>query len=146
MRRVLFFAVIIGLTQVACKKSNSSSPVPSALNGKWRMIVVKDNTSGLTTTKPSSIQNDVVITFTPTNSTTGTFIGNTPTNEIGRNEYSIGANQTISIPVLAMTKVGETSWGTLFVDHIRSSQQYTFEVGGILNIKTANKTLTFSKL
>ncbi len=146
MKQVLFLAVIISLTQFACQKSNSPDPAPTSLDGKWRMIVVKDNASGLTTTKPSSIQNDVDITFTSTNSTIGTFIGNTPTNDIWKNDYSIGANQTITIPVLAMTKVGETSWGILFVDNIRSSQEYTFEIGGILNIKTTNKKLTFHKL
>jgi len=109
------------------------------------MLHVKDNASGLTTTKSSSIQNDVDITFTSTNSSIGTFIGNTPTNDIWKNEYSIGANQTICIPNLAMTKVAETSWGILFVNNIRSSQEYSFEVGGLLNIKTTNKTLTFHK-
>jgi len=44
-----------------------------------------------------------------------------------------------------MTKVAETSWGILFVNNIRSSQEYSFEVGGLLNIKTTNKTLTFHK-
>ena len=66
-------------------------------------------------------------------------------NDIWKNDYSVGANQTITIPVLAMTKVGETSWGKLFVDNILSSQQYTFEPGEMLNIKTTNKTLTLHK-
>jgi len=146
MKQILFLAIIIGLTQFDCKKSNSSDPAPTSLDGKWRMIIVMDNVSGLTTTKQSSIQNDVDITFTSTNSTVGTFIGKTPTNCIWENGYSIGINQIIKIPVLAMTKIGETSWGILFVDNIRSSQEYTFDIGGILNIKTANKTLTFQKL
>ena len=146
MKKILFLAAIISLIQIACTKPNSSDPTPTALDGKWRMILVKDNTSGLTTAKPSSIQNDVVITFTSINSTNGTFTGNTPTNDIWQSEYSIGANQTISVPYLAMTKVGETSWGILFVDNIRSSREYIFEVGGILNIRTTTKTLTFQKL
>ena len=145
MKQILFFAVILSLTQFGCKKSDSSEPAPTSLDGKWRMITVKDNASGLTTTKPASIQNDVDITFTSTNLISGTFIGNTPTNDIWKNDYSTGANQTITIPVLSMTKVAENSWGVLFVDNICSSQEYTFEIGGILNIKTTNKTLTFHK-
>ena len=126
MKQLLFFAVIINLTLFGCKKSNLAEPTPTLLNGKWRMINVKDNASGSTTTKPSSIQNDVDITFTSTNSTTGTFTGNTPTNKIEKSDYPIGSNQTITIPTLAMTKVGETSWGIPFVDNIRSSQEYSF--------------------
>ena len=145
MKQILFFALMLSLTQSGCKKSDSLSPVPTSLDGKWRMITVKDNASGLTTTKPASIQNDVDIIFTSTNSTSGTFIGNTPTNDIWKNGYSTGANQTIAIPVLSMTKVAENIWGVLFVDNICSSQEYTFEIGGILNIKTTNKTLTFHK-
>lgn len=110
------------------------------------MILVKDNTSGLTLTKPSSIQGDVDITFTSTNSTMGIFFGNTPTNDIWQNDYSIGANQAIAISVLSMTKVGETSWGKQFVDNILTSQNYSFESGDRLTIKTTNKTLTFRKL
>lgn len=146
MKQILFMAVIISLTQIGCKKSGLSTPAPTSLDGKWRMIIVKDNASGVTTTKPSSIQNDVDITFTSTNPTNGTFIGNTPTNIIYQSGYSTGANQTISIPSMTMTKLWETPWGFLFVDNIRSSEEYSFEAGGLLNIKTTNNTLIFRKL
>ena len=146
MKRILFLTAIISLLLFACKKTVPADPIPTALEGKWRMILVKDNASGLITTKPSSIQRDVDITLTPTNTTSGTFVGNTPTNDIWKNDYSIGANQSIAIRVLAMTKVAETSWGILFVDNILSSKEYSFETGGKLNIKTTNKTLTFRKL
>ena len=147
MKRLLFFtAIIVCSMQIACRKSSLSCPITNSLNGKWRMVLVKDNASGLTTNKPSSIQNDVDITFTPTNATTGTFNGNTPTNEISQNDYSLGANQTISMLSLSMTKVAETSWGSLFVDNINASQNYTFENGGMLDITTIKKTLVFRKL
>ncbi len=145
MKQILFFAVILSLIQFGCKKSDSSEPAPTSLDRKWRMITVKDNASGFITTKSASIQNDVDLLFSSTSLTSGTFIGNTPTNDIWKNGYSTGANQTITIPVLSMTKVAETSWGILFVDNICSSQEYTFEIGGILNIKTTNKKLTFRK-
>ncbi len=146
MKQIFFLIAIISLTLFSCKKTNLVDPIPTSIDGKWRMILVKDNASGLTTTKPSSIQGDVNITFTSTSTTNGTFVGNTPTNDIWKNDYSIGANQSIIIPVLSMTKVGETSWGILFVDNIRSSQEYSFEIGGKLNIKTTSKTLSFQKL
>ncbi|MCY7421593.1 MAG: hypothetical protein LH478_07600 [Chitinophagaceae bacterium] len=146
MKHIFFLITIIGLTLLSCKKTASIDPIPTSLDGKWKMVIVKENVSGLTTLKPSSIQGDVDITFTSANATTGTLFGHTPTNEISLNDYSIGTNQSLTIPNLSMTKVGETSWGEEFVDNIRNSQEYSFEIGGKLNIKTTNKTLTFRKL
>lgn len=145
MKKIFLLIILFGLAQIGCNKPNKSDSVPTSLNGKWRMIIVKDNATGLITTKPSSIQSNVDITFISSSQTSGTFIGNTPTNDIWKNDYSIGENQTITIPVLAMTKVGETSWGNEFVNNIRSSKEYSFEIAGKLNIKTADKTLTFQK-
>jgi len=145
MKQILFLISILGLTQFSCTKSNSCDATPTSLDGKWRMIIVKENISGSSTTKPSSILGDVDITFTSINPTNGTFIGNTPSNDIEPNDYSVGPNQSLTIPNLSMTKVGETSWGNEFVDNIRSSQEYTFENCIRLNIKTTNKTLTFQK-
>ena len=73
------------------------------------MIIVKDNASDLTTIKSPSILNSVDLIFTSTNLNVGTFFGNTPINEIWKNSYSTGANQTIIIPALSMTRTGETS-------------------------------------
>jgi hypothetical protein len=81
--------------------------MPTSLDGKWRMILVTENISGLTTSKPTNIQGDVDITFTPTSTTNGTFIGNTPTNDIWQNAYSVGVNYSLNIPCLSMTKVME---------------------------------------
>lgn len=146
MKQVIFPIAVICLTLFSCKKTDSVDSTIALLDGKWRMIIVKENVSGFTILKPSTIQGDVDITFTFTSSTNGTFAGNTPTNDIWQNNYSIGANQAITIPNLSMTKVGETSWGNEFVDNIRSSQEYSFQIGGQLNIKTTSKTLTFRKL
>lgn len=146
MKLMFFLVAIIGLTLSSCKKADSCDPIPTSLDGKWRMIIVKENTTGSTTTKPSSINGDVDVTFTSTSATNGTFIGNTPSNEIQQNDYLIGTNQTLTISNLSMTKFGETSWGKEFVDNIRSSQEYNFENCGRLKIKTTNKILIFQKL
>lgn len=150
MKQTLFIILLAVLTQTSCTKKsdicNCDPSDPISLNGKWRMIIVKDNTSGSETTKPLSIKGDVDIIFTISNSANGTFIGNTPTNEIWPNDFSVGLNQSLIIPDLSMTKVGETSWGNEFVDNIRSSQAYSFENCNKLTIKTTNKTLTFQRL
>lgn len=152
MRKLLFLAAIICLAQFACKKPNASTrsafsrPTSTPLDGSWRMILVTDNASGLTTTKPATIPNDVDITFTSIAPTNGTFTGVTPTNQIWVSDYSTGTGETLSIPSMAMTKAGETSWGHLFVGNIRSSVDYTLATTDILNIRTAAKILTFRKL
>ena len=144
MKPSILLLVLIGLTLFSCKKNNSNT-VFGSIEGSWQMIVVTDITTNTTLTKPSSIQKDVVITFVPNSSTTGTFTGETPSNDIWQNNYTLGG-ETISIPVLSMTKVAETTWGKQFVDNITSAQHYSFESGGKLNIKTTNKILTFKKL
>lgn len=146
MKRTLYSIAIITLTFFSCSKKDSTDSIPASIEGNWRMIIVKDNVSGLATTKPSSVQGDVDITFTSVSLSTGIFSGNTPTNEIWQNDYSMGNNRAISMQNLSMTKVAETSWGREFVDHIRNSREYFFETDGKLSIKTINKTLTFKKL
>ena len=145
MKPSILLLVLIGLTLFSCKKNNSNT-VFGSIEGSWQMIVVTDITTNTTLTKPSSIQKDVVITFVPNSSTTGIFTGETPSNDIWQNNYTLGGGETISIPVLSMTKVAETTWGKQFVDNITSAQHYSFESGGKLNIKTTNKILTFKKL
>src|SRR5260221_10721235 len=136
MKQVFSFIAITGLVLFSCNKRDCiQSPGTTSIEGKWRMITVQDVASGITTTKPSSIQGDVDITFTPEGTVSGTFNGNTPTNSIGQNEYSIGANQAMSIPNLSMTKVMETTWGDQFVKKIRNTRKYNFDNAGRLNIK-----------
>ncbi len=145
MKLSILLMLLIGLMFFSCKK-NVSDTVPTSLNGTWKMIIVKENSTSATMTKPSSIQGNVLITFVSNSSTTGTFSGKTPSNDIDTNDYSTGTNQAILIPNLSMTKVGETSWGSQFIDNIRDAQQYSFETGGKLNIRTIKKNLTFKKV
>jgi hypothetical protein len=146
MKQALFSIAIFTSIFLSCAKKDSVVSPLKSIEGKWRMTIVKDNVSGFTTIKPSTVQGDVDITFTSTGLTSGIFSGNTPTNNIWQNDYSIGNNMTISIRNLNMTKVAETSWGSEFVDHIRNSSEYSFERDGKLSIKTINKTLTFKKI
>jgi len=146
MKQFIFLFAVSGLTLFSCKKSGSFDHIPASLDGKWRMVMVTENVSGLTTTKPSAVQGDVDILFTSASPTNGSFTGNTPTNDIWQSQYSTGANQSMTIPCLAMTKVMETAWGNEFVNNIRNSREYSFETGGILKIKTPEKTLSFRKL
>ena len=147
MKQVFSFIAMTGLVLFSCTKPvNVQGPGTLSIEGKWRMITVQDVTSGSITAKPTSIQGDVDITFIPDGVANGTFNGNTPTNSIGQNEYSVGPNGAMSIPNLSMTKVIETTWGDEFVKNIRDTREYSFDTDGRLNIKTTNTILTFRKL
>jgi hypothetical protein len=144
MKRLFFLTVFSLILQLSCEKSASDSVVHS-LAGEWKMIVVKDNATNISTTKPASIQGDVIIFVIPHNATSGSFSGQTPTNQIMQNDFTIGENGEIAILALSMTKVSETTWGSLFVDHIRDAERYTLEPGNMLHIRTPLKTLSFRK-
>lgn len=143
MKFSIALRALVLLLLFSCKKTDSS---PTSLEGTWKMILTKDNMTNTVQQKPSAIQGDVIISFVPTSISNGFFEGKTPSNVFGPNEYLLASDQTISMPVMNMTKVGETSWGSEFIDNIRDAQQYSFATGGRLNIKTIRKTLTFEKL
>ena len=146
MKQLFILCAIISMLTVSCKKPGSCDTGKTSLDGKWRMISVKENVSGVTIGKPASIQGEVDITFTITTTGGGIFFGSTPTNEIGQNDFAVSGNRAISIPALSMTKVMETSWGNEFVENITSAETYSFENTGNLYIKTVSKTLIFRKL
>ncbi len=146
MKQLFILTAIISLLFTSCKKPYCDKSPLTSLHGKWRMITVKENASGITTTKPAEIQGEVDIVFITTNDAGGTFTGKTPTNDIWQNDFFTGDNQSISIPNLSMTKVMETSWGTEFTANILDAETYHFETGKRLHIITAIKTLSFRKL
>jgi hypothetical protein len=141
----IFFVLIIGFSLFSCAKPNNQCSSQASLDGKWRMVYVKENVSGSTLTKPATTQGEVDILFISTSSTGGTFTGYTPTNEIFQSDFYVAVGQALTIANLAMTKVAETSWGNEFVENIRDARSYSFDNAGQLNIKTVNKTLSFRK-
>ena len=144
--RITVFIAAACFILCSCQReaTNNLSPA-STLNGSWKMIIVEDDASGTAITKPSSVQGDVVITFSPSISSPGTYYGHTPSNEIGQSQYTVTADRLLTILNLAMTKVAETSWGAEFVDNIRAARNYQFEKNGNLDIRTVNKTLVFHR-
>ena len=144
MKTYIFLISILGIILLSCKKDNSDI-IPTSIAGTWKMITVKDNSTNVSMTKPSSEKGDVILTFDPVNTTSGSFSGNTPTNVFGPNDYMLGPNNAISMPDMVTTKVMETLWGGEFADNIREAQQYSFEKVEKLNIITKDKTLTFLK-
>jgi hypothetical protein len=138
MSRILFTLLIATLAFAGCQPDDTYASLP----GPWRMTITQDNATGISTAKPASIAGDVDINF----DRSGIFTGKTPRNTIGEGHYSVGANRSLSIPFMSITKVGEQSWGRDFVDHIRDAQSYRFEDQNTLVIVTVHKTLTFVRL
>jgi hypothetical protein len=135
---VLFFVSLLA----SCTKES----VPNDIQGSWKMTSVMDNITGIVAVKPQSLHGDVVVNFSLTSATSGVFKGHTINNEIWRNDFNIGANNSITIASLAMTKVGEPAWSDLFIDNFPFSETYALASGNLLIIRTANKTLTFKKM
>jgi hypothetical protein len=137
-----FFFLLLLLPVLSCDKTGC---INNSLDGKWKMIKVKDNTNASIIAKPAGIAGDVMITFITNSSSTGKLSGVTPTNEIYETGFSYSSSGAISIPNLPMTKVAETSWGKEFVDNIRSAEKYSFDMDHHLVINTTAKTLVFQK-
>ncbi len=144
MKPIIFLTALTAIVFFACNKP--ADPATARLEGKWRMIMVKETAAGTVITKPGTIQGEVDILFMPSDNVSGVFTGNTPSNDIWQNSYQLGSNNTLSIPHLSMTKVMETSWGIEFVDNICSTQKYSFTAEGRLSIETATKILIFQKI
>ncbi len=144
MRQLFLLIALVCTGFMSCVKSSTKSQLP--IDGKWRMYGVIDNFSGPDIIKPASVTGDVDITFISATPTTGSFRGNTPTNQIFENAYTIGDNQSISIPALNMTKIAETDWGNWFVLGILGARVYSFSADGNLYIDTGRKTLVFVRL
>lgn len=145
MKHYFLLLGILTLTITSCKKSDSINSIEPNLAAAWRMVLVKDISTGSIMSKPSSINGEVDITFTFVTATSGTMKGKTPTNILTA-DYSISGNGAISIPAVSATKVMETSWGRQFLDNVTTSQNYFFDNYTRLNINTSKKILTFQKL
>lgn len=134
---VLLMPVLLALS---CKHDYRGEP---GLDGSWKMVTVVENNPTRVHVQPSDSK-DVVIRFEQTTATGGALTGFTPTNQIFTSSYSSAPDRSLSIPALNMTKVGETPWGRLFVDHITAAAQYHIECGHLW-ITTANSKLVFRR-
>lgn len=145
MKRSGLLTALLSLVLFSCTRSVDFRTTNNAsLEGRWRMQAVKDNTTGLTYTKPGAITGDVEITIVAVTTANGFFNGKTPTNTLYA-DYTLGEIDIITIPSVAATKVAETSWGLDFLYNITKSNTYSFEQDGKLRIHTEKKTLFFEK-
>ena len=150
MRRPgLLVAALMSLALFSCSRNGDHLLVANnlSLEGNWRMVTVRDNSSGFMHTKPGAITGDVDITFVPVAPGKGFINGKTPTNELFKdcNQYTLGEGDKIAIPCISVTKVAETSWGLDFLQNITKSDSYSIEPDGKLRIHAEKKTLYFER-
>jgi hypothetical protein len=146
----ILLTAILSLALFSCSRNADADLISTdkaSLEGNWRMVLVKDHTSGLTYAKPGAIPGDVDLTFVAVNSDNGFINGKTPTNTLFADYtvYTLAGEGKITIPSVAATKVAETSWGLDFLYNVTKSDSYSFTPDGKLRIHTEKKTLYFEK-
>lgn len=145
MKRPGLLVSLLALVLFSCTDKDAATlGTNDTLEGNWRMIAVKNNSTGFIYGKPGAITGDVDITFVSVNTNKGFINGKTTINDLGAN-YTLGDNNSIHIPCVSHTKVAETSWGLDFLYSITFADTYSFEADGKLRIHTEKKTLFFEK-
>lgn len=144
-RSGVLMAAFASLLLISCSRDADLLPNPGTLEGSWRMVIVKDNFTGLSHTKPGAITGEVKITFVAVEPRNGFFNGKTPTNVFSGDEYTVGDSGKLTIPTIASTDAIETSWGLDFFQNITKSDNYSIEPDGKLRIYTGKKTLYFER-
>lgn len=102
------------------------------------MMAVYESNPARVHVRPNDMR-DVVITFHQRSPSGGTLTGYTPANQIFPCDYTVTADQGLSVPALNITKVAEHEWGAYFVDHITTAQRYHFENGALWITATGNR-------
>lgn len=128
------------LSLVACRKNNQ--PANNALSGNWRMVSVKEISSGQINLKPIGTNGDVDISLTFYSATQGNLLGNTPSNALN-GTFTISANNAINLSAVSATKVAETVWGNYFYSNTLTIERYGFTAAGLLELYTNNYILQF---
>jgi hypothetical protein len=146
MKRPGLLVSLLALVLFSCTDKDAAAlrTTNGPLEGNWRMIAVKNNSTGFIHTKPGAITGDVDITFVSVSSGKGFINGKTPTNTLN-GDYTLDLTNKIDIGPLMASKVAETSWGLDFLYSVEKADTYTFEENGRLNIHTEKKTLFFER-
>ena len=143
--RFLLFLAVSALLFSSCTRDNDI--MVDKLDGRWKLITVIDNASGIPQTKPvNAPPADVELEFSFTNPTAGTTRGKTQTNLIGGSFSTVEGTHSISVSQFLSTKISETSWGKLFMANISEAEEYQFGAPAKLRIRTKAKVLVFTKI
>jgi hypothetical protein len=146
----ILMTAILSLALFSCSRDADSDMIrlgKTSIEGNWRMVLVKDNVSGLSYAKPGATPGDVEITFVAVTIYNGFINGRTPTNSVYGDYklYRVSNDSRITIPSMSSTDVVETSWGLNFLYNIMKSDSYSIEPDGKLRIHTEKKTLYFER-
>lgn len=109
--RVKTFIPLILLFLAACTKEAADKPnlQQNSLEGEWKLVSVKDKSTGSIAFKPSGYAGDIIIKFKG-----NSFSGHTLINAFSDGSFTLNSNE-LMIGVFSMTKVMEEEWGSSFV-------------------------------
>ena len=143
MKRPGLLVSLLALVLFSCTDKDTAIPINNdTLEGNWRMVAVKNNSTGLIHTKPGAITGDVDLSIVAVNNERGFINGKTPTNTINGG-YTVSNENLINFGPMMATKVAETSWGLDFLYSVESTDTYAFDLDGRLMLHTEKKTLFF---
>jgi len=118
----------------SCSKQSVVSPRPQ-LEGKWRLIEVKDIANDSLVAQRNSTES-VIVDFVGINESSGIMYANTTFNKIETQFLAVSAT-SIKFPQYVCAKTYDSAWGRAFLDNIGFAESYTL-AGTILSIKTGN--------
>lgn len=142
MMKSLSILIICTLSLLACRNNNRSAN--NALEGNWRMTMVKEISNGQTHLKPQGTIGDVALSLNFISATEGQILGNTPTNTL-TGSFIIAANNRITFTAVSATKVAETTWGNYFYSNTLFIERYALTTNGLLELSTPNLVLQFER-
>lgn len=109
MRSFGIFAAAFLVLMTACKKDKVSNP-QNSLEGQWKLVIVKDKSTGATYSSPAGSSRDIIINFK-----TNGFSGQTLRNSFSDGSYTLLNGSDITFGSFNMTKIAEDEWGSMFI-------------------------------
>nr|WP_294907941.1 hypothetical protein [uncultured Lacibacter sp.] len=110
MRTFLLFSIL--MMAIACSKESANPE----LAGTWRLLEVKDKSTGQTLTYPAGSNGFILLHI----KADGSFSGNTLKNTLDSGTYTLPETGKVNFGTFAMTKVAENELGTAFLTVLMS--------------------------
>ena len=114
MRLSKIYTFIFFILLAACKRDNVSNPFERSLQGEWKLVSVKEKSTGSIFLKPAGSSSDIIISFKGSN-----FSGHTLRNTFSDGTYTLNG-MDLTFGSFSMTKVLEDDWGRMFFTVLHS--------------------------
>ena len=109
MKTCGIFAAVFLVLLGACKKDKVSNP-QNSLEGQWKLVTVKDKSTGSSYSSPTGSSRDIIINFKA-----NSFSGQTLRNSFSDGSYTLLNGSDVTFGSFNMTKIAEDEWGGMFI-------------------------------